>query len=451
MKFKLSLVTLLLVAFLSMQAQSIMDRFKQFKDGHWGFGMGLGFNYLDGDLKPDLPGMAKSILTSPSGFFEMEYSFNDLLSGGIGLDLMYLNESDENETTTIFTQHLVPYLNFDLLTLIQGRKNPNWNINATLGVGIGATLDSYYRQTQVYPDPNNMPAILDPSYISENARGTMIRDKDAAYAVIRPGLGIDYKLNPSNLLGLRINLNYTNSDKLETVPRSSQNDFIESLQFAYKFLILNDKGKHASEVATFEPVAKNCCDDLDAYRDQLKAMSDKLDKINQEKKVLNDRVEKLENEPKSSGILDSDNDGVVDQLDKCPQVAGPVSNNGCPELTQADKKVFAQAMKGVQFELNSAILRQISLPILDNVVKVMTENPEYKLKINGHTSSDGDMARNQTLSEERAKSVMDYLISKGISTDRLEYHGYGQTQPIADNSTAVGRVTNRRVEFQVFF
>ena len=77
----------------------------------------------------------------------------------------------------------------------------------------------------------------------------------------------------------------------------------------------------------------------------------------------------------------------------------------------------------------------------------MQEHPEINFNVEGHTDSDGDDAFNQTLSEKRAKTVMDKMVSMGISPDRLESKGWGESKPISGNTTPEGKANNRRVEF----
>lgn len=146
---------------------------------------------------------------------------------------------------------------------------------------------------------------------------------------------------------------------------------------------------------------------------------------------------------------DSDGDGVLDYQDKCPEIPGTVTNHGCPELSARVKRVFQQALHGINFETAKDIIKPNSFGILDNVVKVLEENPDYKIDINGHTDSQGGDDYNQDLSERRAKAVRQYLINHGISEDRMAAYGYGESRPIADNATARGRALNRRVEFVV--
>lgn len=104
----------------------------------------------------------------------------------------------------------------------------------------------------------------------------------------------------------------------------------------------------------------------------------------------------------------------------------------------------------VQFETDSAVLKAESTAILDEVAKILSDNPNItKVRIEGHTDSTSTMQHNQTLSEQRAASVRDYLVRKGIAANRLTTKGFGQTRPIGDNSTEEGRYQNRRVEFYI--
>ena len=151
------------------------------------------------------------------------------------------------------------------------------------------------------------------------------------------------------------------------------------------------------------------------------------------------------------GCPDRDGDKVPDIDDKCPDVHGVVANKGCPEVKEEVKRIFTQALTGIQFETGKDIIRPTSFVILNNVVKVMQDNPEYLLEINGHTDNVGDDAANLDLSQRRANAVKKYLSDKGIDAARMTAKGYGETMPVEDNSTAAGRAKNRRVEFKVNF
>lgn len=106
-------------------------------------------------------------------------------------------------------------------------------------------------------------------------------------------------------------------------------------------------------------------------------------------------------------------------------------------------------LKNIFFDYAKATLRAESNAELDRLISVLTEYPSIKIEISGHTDNKGSLQLNMKLSESRAKAVVDYLISKGISASRLEYKGYAYLEPIATNDTEEGRQENRRVEFKV--
>jgi len=148
---------------------------------------------------------------------------------------------------------------------------------------------------------------------------------------------------------------------------------------------------------------------------------------------------------------DTDGDGVLDYLDNCPRLAGVASNKGCPEIKKEVRQLFQKALQGIQFETAKWIIKPVSFKILDDVAKVLAENPTYLVEIQGHTDNVGKKAANQLLSENRAKAVRDYLIKKGIDEKRMTSNGYGDTKPVLPNTSAANKAKNRRVEFVVSF
>jgi outer membrane protein OmpA-like peptidoglycan-associated protein/YHS domain-containing protein len=106
-------------------------------------------------------------------------------------------------------------------------------------------------------------------------------------------------------------------------------------------------------------------------------------------------------------------------------------------------------LRNIFFDFDKATLRPESTNELERLIKLLTDVPTLKIEISGHTDNKGSAQYNQTLSESRSKSVVEYLISKGIAKERLEYKGYGLTQPIAPNDSDEGRQLNRRTEFKI--
>lgn len=106
-------------------------------------------------------------------------------------------------------------------------------------------------------------------------------------------------------------------------------------------------------------------------------------------------------------------------------------------------------LNNIFFDFNKSTLRDESYPELERLLKLMTDFPTLKIEISGHTDNIGSAAYNKTLSENRAKSVVDYLNGKGITKDRMTFVGYGFDKPIATNDTDAGRQQNRRTEFKI--
>lgn len=159
---------------------------------------------------------------------------------------------------------------------------------------------------------------------------------------------------------------------------------------------------------------------------------------------------------------DRDKDGVTDNKDLCPDVAGSTKNDGCPEVKvegvqfipptiikdEIVKKTEAIA-RSIYFESNSAKLQTMSYGPLSELAQTLNDNPTYNLSIEGHTDKTGSNELNMNLSNNRVTTVKDYLISKGINSNRITATGFGEEQPIADNSTVEGRTLNRRVVLNI--
>jgi OOP family OmpA-OmpF porin len=100
----------------------------------------------------------------------------------------------------------------------------------------------------------------------------------------------------------------------------------------------------------------------------------------------------------------------------------------------------------ILFETGKSTIQKESLPIIDQIYEMLKVTPDLKISIEGHTDNVGDPASNKKLSDDRAKSVMDVLIGKGIDKSRMSSIGWGQENPVADNRTEEGKAKNRRVE-----
>ena len=166
-------------------------------------------------------------------------------------------------------------------------------------------------------------------------------------------------------------------------------------------------------------------------------------------------------------VMDSDGDGVTDDLDRCPDTPKGVTVDakGCPLDTDGDgvpdyldkcpntPKGATVDARGcwtyaavVMYDFDSAEIKSEAFPMLDEAVLILKKNPEIKVEIDGHTDNRGSAAYNMNLSERRAKAVMKYFVDNGVEAERLTTKGFGFTQPAVSNDTEQGRAKNRRVE-----
>jgi OOP family OmpA-OmpF porin len=179
-------------------------------------------------------------------------------------------------------------------------------------------------------------------------------------------------------------------------------------------------------------------------------------------------------------IRDKDKDLVIDELDKCPDVPGPVGgcpdpdtdhdgivgdadkcpdkpetrngfedDDGCPDVIPEKVRKFTGVIRGIEFDTDTDTIRPISTSTLDNASLVLTDYPSLRVLVTGYTDSDGTREHNLDLSARRAEAVKSYFVSKGVAADRIETRGAGPDEPIAENKTKAGKQKNRRIEFKL--
>jgi len=154
--------------------------------------------------------------------------------------------------------------------------------------------------------------------------------------------------------------------------------------------------------------------------------------------------------PAFEGCADDDDDKIANIDDRCPKIAGVPEHGGCPPPPPEDVvKRYTGAIKGIYFAQGSDVIKKNSFKILDAAVVVLKEYPATRLKIDGHTSSEGEREFNLDLSGRRAASVKQYLVEQGIDAERIDTAGFGPDQPVADNKTERNRAKNRRIEFKL--
>jgi hypothetical protein len=135
---------------------------------------------------------------------------------------------------------------------------------------------------------------------------------------------------------------------------------------------------------------------------------------------------------------------ISNDVGSCPHWSG--KSGAEAQMTKELEELGRTRVYGINFDVDSAVIRDESKPTLDKIVAVLKAKPDWKLKVEGHTDSSGGDAHNQELSQKRADAVKTYLVIAGINVARLTTAGLGATKPVAGNETEAGRAQNRRVE-----
>ncbi|MBN2035225.1 MAG: OmpA family protein [Chitinispirillaceae bacterium] len=197
-------------------------------------------------------------------------------------------------------------------------------------------------------------------------------------------------------------------------------------------------------------------EDFDGYQDHDGCPDEDNDKDN-----VPDSTDRCPNDPEdvdgfqdNDGCpdIDNDQDGIPDLKDQCPDVPGTPLHNGCqPDTTTkpAKKEINfpkKQNLPGVNFRKGTANLSFESYAFLEPLVQKLREYIEVEIEVQCHTDASGNYTTNMQLSQLRAETIRQYLITKGVSPNRVRAVGFGSSVPIDDNKTASGRARNRRVE-----
>ena len=260
---------------------------------------------------------------------------------------------------------------------------------------------------------------------------------DGSVVLAHVGIGTKYRLG--EYFGARLDARFLLGPAVNGSFTAGHGEVLFSLYFPL--------GAPPSRERREEPEAEAPPDDLD--RDGVPVSRDDCP----------ERAEDLDGQddddgcPESDEDVDGDGDGVLGSLDRCPKekesTNGYEDEDGCPDQPPAAVAEFTGTVEGISFKSGSARIVKGSYVVLDRVAKVLSDNPDLKVVIIGHTDDRGARAKNLALSLARAESVKAYLVALGIAEERLEATGKGPDEPIEANLTAAGRATNRRIEFQI--
>lgn len=322
-------------------------------------------------------------------------------------------------------------LNVGSLSFLHRTNGVNFFVNGGAGLAMYAP--------KVYSDNSQTNLVLD----YKGQAGDNHNSKYVKELVLPVGVGVKFRL--TDALGL--NLGYTEN-------------FIDGFNFTGVHADYPASNKYSYGYAgleyTFGPKSKPNLDWVNPVAMMYDELYDAA--LRQEVEALKGRVGNVENAVNDLK-KDSDGDGVADQFDKCPNTpAGTVvDGSGCPIVfPKIDTSLFVMKPKpgsvtpysNIQFEFDSSVLRTSSYPVLDATSADLRSAAGKKIELDGYASSEGTAAHNLRLSKDRANSVKTYLVNSGVDSKRIKVKGFGETHPIADNSTEDGRVLNRRVEFK---
>ncbi|WP_423148701.1 OmpA family protein [Rubrolithibacter danxiaensis] len=286
-------------------------------------------------------------------------------------------------------------------------------------------------------------AAYNPSYVAGNGttvapKGTFGDDGDKdnmKSAFIPVGVGVKFKVSDRVNFDLGYDMNFLDHDLLDLSYGASPVSK-DKWSYGYAGLEFSLGSSAKPNLDWVNPVA--------LMYDELKDPT-----LRQEVEALKGRVSTLESTVNQLSA-DADGDGVSDKFDKCPGTpAGTVvDGSGCPlQLPTADS-TQAGVYNNIQFEFDSSVLKTSSYPTLDRVSNDLRANSSAKLNLEGHASAEGTESYNMNLSRDRANSVKTYLVNSGVDAKRISVKGYGESRPIASNSTEEGRIQNRRVEIK---
>jgi OOP family OmpA-OmpF porin len=284
--------------------------------------------------------------------------------------------------------------------------------------------------------------------------------------VVPVGAGVKFGMSRSVNLDLGYMANFVDGDNLDGYYYGNHSDMFSYGHVGLEFVLGN---KSKPQLAGYNPIEAIVYDNMvkdNALRSELsnQLAADLANKLAAERAANAAQLAAMQQSLQRL-LADADGDGVSDYFDKCPGTASgvKVDGSGCPLplpevvrpqttqviITEADRKVVAEAIKNLEFDFGKSTIRSSSFPSLNRVADLLVEK-NFSLKLAGHTDNVGSDAANLKLSKDRAESVKAYLVSRGANPSRIEATGYGESQPITTNATAAGRQKNRRVEFTLY-
>lgn len=279
--------------------------------------------------------------------------------------------------------------------------------------------------------------------------------------VVPFGGGVRFAINDQFTIGLEGALRPTFTDYLDGVSQAGNPDqkdwyFTGGLTLSYSISEPREPSVHNPPAPVFAestpakpvkpdadsdgiPDQDDACPDVAGTRAMAGCPDSDFDNIP-------DKDDRCPHNPGKAGLAgcpDADGDGIPDKDDGCPSISGVAAKNGCPEFAVS---VPGITFKSIFFATSKHHWYESSFTTIDEVAEMLTKDPKLNARLEGHADITGIGTNNFLLSEHRAKTCYEYLLKKGIQADRMEFVGYGSDRPASSNSTAQGRKLNRRVE-----
>ncbi|QOD59436.1 OmpA family protein [Polaribacter haliotis] len=336
-----------------------------------------------------------------------------------------------------------------------------WNVAGYFGVGY------HQYNSALYEREANGPDELLVDYGKNPARNSV---NQASSIYLSAQLGIKRRINKRVDLEFRTGMYFNYEDHLDAAISNKQDwetFFVSSIGVAVKlgkkkiFTIWGDEGGDSrGKFKIIDTDKDGVMDELDIEPNTPAGVMvyGNGKAVDSDKDGLPDYKDKcpLEYGPESNEgcplNVDTDGDGVMDGKDLCPNTVGTVENRGCPEQEKASSSNINQQIAllaaSIYFDTNSDKIKSISYNTIGKIISLMKEVPDVKFVIEGHTDDRNSDRYNLYLSQKRANAVRKYMIQQGIANERLSAKGFGESRPKFSNENEGGRQLNRRVEIK---
>ncbi|MFK8059188.1 MAG: OmpA family protein [Polaribacter sp.] len=381
-------------------------------------------------------------------------------------ELLYVNNAVIRDDMKFEGRAFGAELNFILsFSNLYKTTATNWHASGYFGVGYHSYNSALYERDA----SGNFKKIPDADFGKNPARNSQ---NEASSIYLSAQFGLKRRISKRVDLEFRTGMYFNYEDHLDAAISNKQDwetFFVTSVGVSVKlgkkkiFTIWGDEGRNGTNGSDFKIIDT----DNDGVMDQLdiepntpagvmvygngKAVDSDKDGLPDYKDKCPLRYGPVSNQgcPLNK---DSDGDGIMDGEDLCPNTPGVVENRGCPKQDAAQPQNLTQQIgllaASIYFDTNSDKIKSISFANIDKIITLMKQIPDVKFVIEGHTDDRNSDRYNLYLSQKRAAAVKKYMVQQGIENGRLESKGFGESRPKFSNDNAGGRQLNRRVEIK---